>query len=53
MSYLKLSKKKYSINGVIYYYDKEENVITRFVTAEYLLWEQKYKDQKMFKEDMK
>ena len=52
MPYLRLAKKKYPIKGVIYYYDKKENVITRFVTAEYLLLEQKCRDQK-YSEDMK
>ena len=49
----KYSKKKSPIKGITYYYDKEENVIIRFVSANYLLWEQKYKKQIIFMKDLK
>jgi hypothetical protein len=47
MSHLNPSKKKYRINGITFYYDYKEEVITQFITAEFLLWEKNFKEQKI------
>lgn len=52
--YSKNFVKKDWIDGTTFYYLKKENVIIRFDRAEYLLWEQRHKNQTGYeKENLK